>query len=233
MVSPETIASLQGKYGTYQQDYDLNTWTFYDFVTYPTAGATQLSFFTAPLGTVDANSGLAKTYEQTNCSGNRQLNYDFIVMNVLTRARIKPKNRQPSGISGDTNILYTEMGAMMPKFLELMRVGVLSISFGQKQYYQLVSPLQTCSPGYGLKIFSFASVKPTATTLTQNSWAQQSYNSKPYGINPEQFIEGNTQLTITMDYTATSPVFTGLVGSADPAIELGVVLAGYIIRPLQ
>lgn len=236
MIPVSALQTLQRRYGSADWTrWEAQRWQFYDYIRYPAAGTTQLRFFSVALGGTDPVSGLAKTLEQTNLSKGASFGQVyFIIQQIRTHPFFIPKNRQHATIAADADVIYTTMTDTMSKFVELMRRGILNISILAKKYFDIERPFVTAPPGFGLTIYQHASSFLAGSTQG-GIWAVPNPNgSSVYDANPPQVIEPEQSFEVTLDYPdGTSPVFTGLVDSVDPRIDVGVILDGYIVRPAQ
>lgn len=234
MIPVSTLQTLQRRYGSADWlRWEAYRWQEYDYVRYPAAGATQLRFFSVPLGGADPTSGLLKTTEQTNLGqgGNFGQVY-FIIQQIRVHFFFLPKNRQPTGINDDADLIYTTLSNAMSKYLEVTRRGVLNISILAKKYFDIERPLVTAPPGFGVTIQQHAGTFDAAGFANFSIFAQQNPNAGcVYDVNPPQVVEPANAIDVTIDWPTTSPVFTGLVNSADPRLDLGVIFDGYIVRP--
>lgn len=212
-----------------------NRFVFYDYVRLPTAGTNEMQFFTAPTGTTDTyNSAVVKTLEQCNFPEARSFGrVGFRVRQIRTHIRIVPKNRQATGINNQANTIVSLYTPMVALLMDLVTQGTLLINIGQKEFWDLNQPFITCPPGFGNTILSHGS--QTTNSGSQGLWFQQYCGPDAvYAVDPEQLIEAGQTFTcrITFD-NANSPVFTTTVNGTTPAIEIGVLFEGYVIRPMQ
>lgn len=233
MRSINVLDQLQARIGSADwSKWGVYRWDYWDYVRYPSAGTTSpLNFFVNPAGTVDPNSSLSKTIEQANFPKSRSFGQVFFILQeIKTHVHILPKNRQPAGISGDADCLFTTMQDMMEQFYDLLGSGVLNIKIGQKDYFQINKPFEHCPPGFG------PSIRQHATVAANNGvWIQQSSNGKDtWVVSPAQMIEPEQTIDVSIEFPEGNPaVFTNLVNSASPAIDIGVILSGYLARPAQ
>jgi hypothetical protein len=236
MLTPAALGQLQRVYGSADWSKWQNfRWQFYDYVRYPGAGATQLQFFSVPLGGADPNaSTVPKTLEQTNLNASSQFGQvGYLITQIRSHARIVPKGRQASGISSVANVLWTTMTNMMPKYLELIRRGVFHFSIQSKEYFTVAQPLKIFAPGFGVNIQEHAAVYTVGFTKF-SIWVQQSPSMDDiFDVDPPQFIEPAQTFTVSIDYPdGTGPVFTTLVSSTTPLLDIGIIFDGYIVRPM-
>ncbi len=234
MLSINAIAALQGKYGSaiWSQWSNLR-WPQYDYARYAPAGITSLSLFAVPIGGVDPVSALTKTTEQTNMQASGTFGQvGQLITQIRCHAFILPLNRQPTGINNDADVLWTTFSNMMSKYLELLRRGVLQMFINSKEFFTISQPFTRCPPGFGVRIQQHGASYISGFTKF-SIWAQQSPNTEDvFDLNPPQFVEPNNTFQVQLNYfDGTGPVFTTLVSSATPAIDIGVILDGYQIRP--
>lgn len=229
--SAGALSLLSSRYGSADWNkWQIIRWSYYDYVRYPAAGTTQLSFFQNALGATDPVSTLSKTFEQTNVqkTGTFGQVY-FIAAEIRTHMRFATKDRQPTGINNNASLIAGTLGDAASKLYEMTRRGVLNWAIGQKDYYDIERPLQAAPPGFGLIITEVATNRTTPFLLAQ----QSSHRKDVWELSPPQVIEPEQTFAINIKYDATSPVLTGLVSSADLRIDVGVILDGYIARPSQ
>ena len=233
MNSTQIIDQLQRRFGSADfTKWQFHRWSFYDYVRYPTAGGTQLTFFSIPLGGTDPNSSLGKTMEQTNVPKARSFGQVyFFVQQIRTHLHVLAKNRQHATISGDADVITSTYSDMMNALLNLSGQGVLNFPIGSKHYFDIVKPFETCPPGFGVNISQHAS---SASAADRYLFQQSNKLDDVYSVTPAQMIEPEQTVEITIDFpNATSPALTGLVNAVDPRLDVGVILDGYIARPAQ
>lgn len=237
--SQQVLAALQASYGSaIWNQWQVHRWSMYDFIRYPTAGTTSLTFMANPTGTTDPVSGLQKTVEETNLPKSRSFGQVYyLITQVRTDARWLAKSRQATGISDDADVIYTTMTNAMSALRNIIARGVLHISFAQKRFYAIDQPLTNCPPGYGIEIFNHSSSYiAAASAYTQYSLWNETNTKRDnvYDLVPQQLVEPEVTIDVTIDYPdGTSPALTTLVNGVSPRLEIGVIFDGYLIRPAQ
>jgi len=225
------IQALQQKFGSADwKKWSMHRWAFWDYVRYANAGVSSLSFFANGQGSTDPVSTLAKTQEQTNIDRSRSFGQVyFMLAQIRTHIHILPKNRQLSGISDDANVITTTYTDMMYAMQRLAGQGVLTLDILAKNYVEIEQPFRTCPPGMGVKIGQHAS-----SQITEAAWWQQNPDmgnlknfTPPTIIEPEQTFDCKINFP-----NANSPAIP-TVSSAAPAVNIGVIFEGYILRPAQ
>lgn len=231
-----SLANLQNTVGS----ADWSRWTnnrfcYYDYVRYPTAGTNEIQFFAQPVGSTDTyNTAIVKTLEQCNFPESRSFGrVGMRVRQIRTHIRVVPKARQATGISDQTNTIVSLYTPLMNALANLVHMGVLLITIGQKEFWDLPQPFITCPPGFGPTILNHGS--QTTNSGSQGMWFQQCpYPGATYNVNPEQLIEAGQTFSARIVFdNANSPALTALVNSTDPAVEIGLIFEGYVLRPVQ
>jgi hypothetical protein len=236
MNSVDVLPMIQKKYGSADwNNWEIQRWQFFDTVSYPHAGTNQLNFFAISQGGVDPISSRQKTLEQTNMPKSRSFGQVyFIIQEIRTYVNFLAKPRQPAGINDDAKTITGKMSAAMDKYLELMRRGVLNIKIGQKDYFDIRAPFTACPPGFGIEITQPGALLEAAGNTAASAWAYQNTSrANVYAVTPPQMIEPEQSIDVTIDFATTSPVFTTLVNSTSPSIDIMVCFDGYIARPAQ
>lgn len=215
--------------------WQIQRWSFYDYVRYPSAGTAQLSFFSNAIGATDPVSGLAKTMEQTNMQKPRTFGQQyFIIRQIRTHLNLAPKSRQTSTTAALTDFSY-EQSAAASVLARLAGLGVLTCKIGQKEYFDIEQPFKFCPPGFGLgSVTPFAARVSTAGQYS-NMFVQQSNDIKDiYSLTPPQLIEPEQTFELAIDFPyANSPAVTNIYGSEPAVLDVGVIFDGYIARPVQ
>jgi hypothetical protein len=249
-MSPEIIDSLQKRFGSADfSRYQVVRGQKYDFCRLLAAGTNSVSFFSNPIGATDPGAGatLFKTLEQTNLVKNASFGQEYFALTqIRTYANFVCQSRQ--GFTTGTNFTYRGYTALtdsaMEKLQTVLNGGVLEISFAQKLYYQIARPFIQCPAGFGIDVQSLASSRTGNAAETQacdTNWlARPDYRATAvYNIDPIQIIEPEIQIQAAINFpNGNTPNFTNSAldtanGTQTPAIELGLIFDGYVIRPSQ
>ena len=249
-MSPEIIDSLQKRFGSADfSRYQVVRGQKYDFCRLLAAGTNSVSFFSNPIGATDPGAGatLFKTLEQTNLVKNASFGQEYFALTqIRTYANFVCQARQ--GFTTGTNFTYRGYTALtngaMEQLQTVLNQGVLEISFAQKLYYQIARPFIQCPAGFGIDIQSLASSRTGNAAETQppgTNWvARPDYRATSvYNIDPIQIIEPEIQIQAAINFPAgNTPNFTNTAldtanGTQTPAVELGLIFDGYVIRPSQ
>ncbi len=212
--------------------WQIHRWCFYDYVRLVVAGTGQMVFFANPLGGTDPTSSLAKTTEQCNFPKPRSFGQVyFIIQEIRTHVHVLVKTRQPTGINNLATSVFGGFADMNPALVNLLQQGVLNIGLGQKDYFDIVQPFLNAPPGFGLDVWQWATNRGATPT---DYITQSPHGGDVYALSPPQLIDPEQSFNITIDFpAANTPTFLNLVNSASPAIDVGVILDGYIARPAQ
>ena len=249
-MTPEIIDSLQKRFGSADfSRYQVVRGQKYDFCRLLAAGTNSVSFFSNPIGATDPGAGatLFKTLEQTNLVKNASFGQEYFALTqIRTYANFVCQSRQ--GFTTGTNFTYRGYTALtngaMEQLQTVLNQGVLEISFAQKLYYQIARPFIQCPAGFGIDIQSLASSRTGNAAETQapgTNWsARPDYRATSvYNIDPIQIIEPEIQIQAAINFpNGNTPSFadsalTTLNATFAPAVELGLIFDGYVIRPSQ
>ncbi len=243
-VLPPGVSLSQAQIGRMVQQIGSADWskwqwiryTFWDYVRVPNTAAlnTPLSFFTVALGGADVFSGIQKTLEWTNMNQPGQFGQMyFIIQQIKTHLQIVPKARQIAAVAATTTY-GADQFTVSQRIRSLMGNGVLDFLIGQKNYWHMQQPFRTCPPGFGLSnvIIPF----DLTTNAAGNAYVAQSSNlSDVYGVSPPQLIEPAQVFAATLSFPdQTYNLSACMNGNASVAnVEAGIILDGYLFRPVQ
>ena len=247
-VGSAVICALQRKYGSQKMNsWDIQKWSFYDYVRYPAAGTTELNFFAIAQGGVDPVSGLTKTLEQTNCPKTRSFgNVVFVLEQIRTILAPLPKQRQPAGIIAN-NVIFTSDGysALDNMLVSLAQAGVLDIKIGQKDYFDVSQPFLKCPPAMGVNIIQHAANKQAGAAaevgIRSVKFQQSTQRNNIYTLTPKQVIEPEQTFEVKIQFPAgASPAVPFILQSVvnaptgvQPYLDIGIYFDGYIARNIQ
>lgn len=259
-MTPEIIDSLQKRFGSADfSRYQVVRGQKYDFCRLLAGGTNSVSFFSNPIGATDPGAGatLFKTLEQTNLVKNASFGQEYFALTqIRTYANFVCQARQ--GFTTGTNFTYRGYTALLNGAMEqlqtVLNTGVLEISFAQKLYYQIARPFVQCPPGFGIDVQSLASSRTGAasgvfpapsvafeTQVSGTNWLVRPDNraTSVYNIDPIQIIEPEIQIQAAIKFpNGNTPNFTNTAldtfnAGQTPAVELGLIFDGYVIRPSQ
>jgi len=247
-VKSNVICALQKRFGSQQMNHwDIQKWSFYDYVRYPAGGTTELNFFAIAQGGIDPVSSLSKTLEQTNCPKTRSFgNVVFVLEQIRTCLHILPKQRQPAGIVAN-NVMFTSDGysALDNTLVSLAGNGVLYIKIGQKDYFDVAQPFIKCPPAMGVNIIQHAASKQAGAAaevgIRSIKFQQSTKRENIYKLTPKQVIEPEQTFEVKIQFNAgTSPALPFLLQTVvnnptgiQPFVDIGMYFDGYIARNVQ
>lgn len=220
------------------QQWQVQRFQWYDFVRVTNTGAltTSLTFFSIPQGGTDPVSATAKTKEQTNMvKANSFGQQYFIVQQIRTEIKNLVKARQTANTAADTDHSFDQI-IMANRLRSVYGQGVLNFTIGQKAYFDINQPFRRCPPGYGLGNGTVVVPFNRATSSTGNAYVAQSNNmSDIYSLTPPQLIEPEQTFQITIDFPQLGYNFASVFVAAgeNANVEAGVILDGYLARPVQ
>lgn len=217
--------------------WQIQRWQWYDYVrlAYTAASTTTLNFFTIPQGGVDPNSALAKTLEDTNMVKASTFGQQyFIIQQVRTHLQAAPKKRQNATVQAYTTHSLDQL-VFTQAYKNAMQRGVMNITIGQKLYFDINQPWRAMPPGFGLTNI----VVPFDRTAssTGNAFIQQSNNMDDiYSLTPPQLVEPEQTFQIQISFPDTNGYNfhnTFDASGQDAYVNAGVILDGYLARPVQ
>jgi hypothetical protein len=212
--------------------WQIQRWTYWDYVRVPATGALSLSFFTAPQGSLDPVSATVKTLEQTNVPKARAFGQVyFIIQQIRTDLRMLPKARQTATTIATTDYSLNQLTAAR-QLRAASYLGVLNISIGQKDFFDILAPFRRCPAGFGLTNVRVPFAR-ASNTAGNAFWQPSNSLSDVYSLSPPQMVEPEQTIEPTIDYTDVTPVFTDVFGSESANVEAGLILDGYLARPVQ
>lgn len=227
----ELLRVLQSRLGTSQYDrWSLVRWQWYDYVRLAGAVQTQLNFLVNPQGASDPVSGAAKSLEETNMNKNRSFGQTYFLLEAIrTHINPLPKGLQPAGINDDADLIFSSYRDLTKNLIKITESGVLQIKFGSKDYYEVPKPFLACPPGFGLNIDEHAAVGDYSCVAQIGNCARDIYQ-----LSPIQLIEPEQNVDVKISFPDGSPAtITDSVNLTTPSVNVGLILDGYIARPLQ
>lgn len=235
--STQVLKAIGNRFGTQDPNaLQIQRKQYYDFVRLNVAGTNRLTFFANPIGSTDPVSTLAKTLEQANFRRAGELDNPFVILEVKTAIEVLPAARQAAGVAAVTNLVASGGYTPVMRVLRNMaNLGVLSVTFGQKQYFQIQQPFQTCPACYGPSIRSYGATDTGAGTFEPASlWYSQSVDPRDaYVVSPPVFVEKNQTFEANIDFFLANTPAIPQVGGANVAVNIGLIFDGYEIRPVQ
>jgi hypothetical protein len=213
-------------------------WQWYSYITYPSAGASTLTFFGQVAGQTgvtlqDTNLPKAGSFGQTH----------FQLKSISTDIQIA--NNDVDGFTR-ANQATLDTRALASDFLGgFVQAGVLNFSVGARPFATIVKPFQYAPPpgsplDYDNSYVNQISAAPVpaagAADVVGLPWVTQTkMRNNVYFTDPNILIEAEQQFTVTLDFPSGAvPVLaTNVVNDTTNPLKVGVIFDGLLLRPVQ
>jgi hypothetical protein len=237
--SESIISAASQKFGVIDYSrWQAIRWQWYSYVTYPSAGATELNFFGQVAGQAgvtlqDTNLPKAGSFGQTH----------FQLKSISTDIQIAVND-----VDGFTraNQATLDTRAIASDYLGgFVQAGVLNFSVGARPFATIVKPFQYAPPpGSPLDLantyvnqISAAPVPAAgAAQVVGVPWVTQTkMRSNVYFTDPNILIEAEQQFNVKLSFPSGAvPVLaTNVVNDSTNPLKVGVILDGLLLRPVQ
>ena len=213
-------------------------WQWYSYITYPSAGSTELNFFGQVAGQAgvtlqDTNLPKAGSFGQTH----------FQLKSISTDIQIASND-----VDGFTraNQATLDTRALASDFLGgFVQAGVLRFSVGARPFATIVKPFQYAPPpgsplDYDNTYVNQISAAPVpaagAAQVVGVPWITQTkMRSNVYFVDPNILIEAEQQFNVSLQFpSGIVPVLaTNVVNDSTNPLKVGVILDGLLLRPVQ
>jgi hypothetical protein len=210
---------------------------FYSWVTYPSAGISELNFF----GTVSGQAGVSLADTNMPKAGSFGQQH-FLVKSISLG--IKISNNDLSGFN-TTNIATNDTRTLASDLLYgFAQAGVLNFSIGARPFATIVRPFlyappNNYEPEVAVAPFEDPSAAPVvagSTVVTGEPIVRQTRNKgNVYICDPNLLIEAEQQFSVALAYpSGIIPVLaTNVVNDTTNPLKVGVILDGLVLRPMQ
>ncbi len=237
--SESIISAASQKFGVIDYTrWQAIRWQWYSYVTYPSAGTTELNFFGQVAGQAgvtlqDTNLPKAGSFGQTH----------FQLKSISTDIQIAVND-----VDGFTraNQATIDTRALASDYIGgFVQAGVLNFSVGARPFATIVKPFQYAPPpGSPLDLESTyvnqISVAPVpaagAAQVVGVPWVTQTkMRSNVYFTDPNILIEAEQQFNVKLNFpSGVVPVLaTNVVNDSTNPLKVGVILDGLLLRPVQ
>jgi hypothetical protein len=237
--SESIISAASQKFGVIDYSrWQAIRWQWYSYVTYPSAGTTELNFFGQVAGQAgvtlqDTNLPKAGSFGQTH----------FQLKSISTDIQIAVND-----VDGFTraNQATLDTRAIASDYLGgFVQAGVLNFSVGARPFATIVKPFQYAPPpGSPLDLantyvnqISAAPVPAAgAAQVVGVAWVTQTkMRSNVYFTDPNILIEAEQQFNVKLSFPSGAvPVLaTNVVNDSTNPLKVGVILDGLLLRPVQ
>ena len=213
-------------------------WQWYSYVTYPSAGSTELNFFGQVAGQAgvtlqDTNLPKAGSFGQTH----------FQLKSISTDIQIANNNVDDFTRA---NIATLDTRALASDFIGgFVQAGVLNFSVGARPFATIVKPFQYAPPpgspldlsnSYVNQISAAPVPAVGAAQVVGVPWVTQTkMRSNVYFTDPNILIEAEQQFNVKLNFpSGVVPVLaTNVVNDSTNPLKVGVILDGLLLRPVQ
>jgi len=237
--SESIISAASQKFGVIDYTrWQAIRWQWYSYITYPSAGTTELNFFGQVAGQAgvtlqDTNLPKAGSFGQTH----------FQLKSISTDIQIASND-----VDGFTraNQATIDTRALASDFLGgFVQAGVLRFSVGARPFATIVKPFQYAPPpgsplDYDNTYVNQISAAPVpaagAAQVVGVPWITQTkMRSNVYFVDPNILIEAEQQFAVSLQFpSGIVPVLaTNVVNDSTNPLKVGVILDGLLLRPVQ
>ena len=237
--SESIISAASQKFGVIDYTrWQAIRWQWYSYITYPSAGSTELNFFGQVAGQAgvtlqDTNLPKAGSFGQTH----------FQLKSISTDIQIASND-----VDGFTraNQATLDTRALASDFLGgFVQAGVLRFSVGARPFATIVKPFQYAPPpgsplDYDNTYVNQISAAPVpaagAAQVVGVPWVSQTkMRSNVYFTDPNILIEAEQQFNVKLSFpSGVVPVLaTNVVNDSTNPLKVGVILDGLLLRPVQ
>lgn len=212
-------------------------WQWFGYVTYPLAGASELTFFGNAVGQggttlADTNLPKAGSFGQTH----------FLLKSISTSIRL---NQDDLGSFTLANVATADQRTLASDIIAgFVQAGVLTMSIGARPFATVPKPFQYLPPVGNAPDFDGSSVSapsaaPLGNVTAQVPYATQTRNRRnAYIMDPNILIEAEQQFEVKLSFpSGLVPIIaTGLtpaINDTTNPLKVGVILDGVNLRPMQ
>jgi hypothetical protein len=237
--SESIISAASQKFGVIDYSrWQAIRWQWYSYVTYPSAGSTELNFFGQVAGQAgvtlqDTNLPKAGSFGQTH----------FQLKSISTDIQINAND-----VDGFTraNQATLDTRALASDFIGgFVQAGVLRFNVGSRPFATIVKPFQYAPPpgsplDYDNSFVNQISAAPNpaagAAAVSGVPWVTQTkVRNNVYFVDPNILIEAEQQFNVSLQFPSGAvPVLaTNVVNDSTNPLKVGVILDGLLLRPVQ
>jgi hypothetical protein len=240
--SESIISAASQKFGVIDYTrWQAIRWQWYSYVTYPTAGTSELNFFGQVAGQAgvtlqDTNLPKAGSFGQTHFQL-KSISTDIqLLVNDVDGFTLA--NQVAGGAVGiDTQALASD-------FLNgFVQAGVLEFSVGARPFATIPKPFQYAPPpgnplDYNNSYVNQIGAVPSASTPTVVGvpWVTQTKRrDNVYFVDPNILIEAEQQFNVKLSYPSgfVPIIANSVVNNSTNPLKIGVIFDGLLLRPVQ
>ena len=243
--SESIISAASQKFGVIDYTrWQAIRWQWYSYVTYPTAGASELNFF----GQVAGQTGV--TLQDTNLPKAGSFGQTHFQLKSIS-TDIQLGNNNVDGFTLANQVANTanpalpfDNFALASDFLNgFVQAGVLEFSVGARPFATIVKPFMYAPPpgspnDYDNSYANQITAVPTTGTsqVVGLPWITQTkMRSNVYFVDPNILIEAEQQFNVKISYPsgALPVIASSVVNDSTNPLKIGVIFDGLLLRPVQ
>jgi hypothetical protein len=235
--SESIISAASQKFGVIDYTrWQAIRWQWYSYVTYPTAGTSELNFFGQVAGQAgvtlqDTNLPKAGSFGQTH----------FQLKSISTDIQLLVNDVDTFTLANQATL---DTRALASDFLNgFVQAGVLEFSVGARPFATIPKPFQYAPPpgnplDYNNSYVNQIGAVPTATNpaVVGLPWTTQTKRrDNVYFVDPNILIEAEQQFNVKLSYPSgfVPIIANSVVNDSTNPLKIGVIFDGLLLRPVQ
>lgn len=237
--SESIISAASQKFGVIDYSrWQAIRWQWYSYVTYPTAGASELNFF----GQVAGQAGV--TLQDTNLPKAGSFGQTHFQLKSIS-TDIQLANNNVDGFTLANGVANTiDTFALAADYLNgFVQAGVLEFSVGARPFATIPKPFMYAPPpgnqvDYDNSYANQIGAVPTAGNpqVVGLPWVTQTKRrDNVYFVDPNILIEAEQQFNVKLSFPsgAVPVIASALVNNTTNPLKVGVIFDGLLLRPVQ
>lgn len=241
--SESIISAASQKFGVIDYSrWQAIRWQWYSYVTYPTAGTSELNFF----GQVAGQAGV--TLQDTNLPKAGSFGQTHFQLKSIS-TDIQLLNNDVDGFTLANQVAGGAVGidtqALASDFLNgFVQAGVLEFSVGARPFATIPKPFQYAPPpgnplDYDNSYVNQITAVPTSGVQAQVvgvPWATQTKRrDNVYFVDPNILIEAEQQFNVKLSYPSgfVPVIANSVVNDSTNPLKIGIIFDGLLLRPVQ
>jgi hypothetical protein len=241
--SESIISAASQKFGVIDYTrWQAIRWQWYSYVTYPTAGTSELNFF----GQVAGQAGV--TLQDTNLPKAGSFGQTHFQLKSIS-TDIQLLNNDVDGFTLANQVAGGAVGidtqALASDYLNgFVQAGVLEFSVGARPFATIPKPFQYAPPpgnplDYDNSYVNQITAVPTSGVQAQVvgvPWATQTKRrDNVYFVDPNILIEAEQQFNVKLSYPSgfVPVIANSVVNDATNPLKIGIIFDGLLLRPVQ
>jgi hypothetical protein len=235
--SESIISAASQKFGVIDYTrWQAIRWQWYSYVTYPTAGTSELNFFGQVAGQAgvtlqDTNLPKAGSFGQTH----------FQLKSISTDIQLLVNDVDGFTLANQATL---DTRALASDYLNgFVQAGVLEFSVGARPFATIPKPFQYAPPpgnplDYNNSYANQIGAVPTASNpvVVGLPWTTQTKRrDNVYFVDPNILIEAEQQFNVKLSYPSgfVPIIANNVVNDSTNPLKIGVIFDGLLLRPVQ